>query len=62
MSPQFANMKKIKFIKFPIALNLSYGIGDVAELEIKQAEMLIEEGYAEEVKAPKKKPINPEYD
>lgn len=62
MSPQFANMKKIKFIKFPIALNLSYGIGDVAELETKQAEMLIEEGYAEEVKAPKKKPINPEYD
>lgn len=63
MSPQFANMKKIKFIKFPIALNLSYGVGDVAELETKQAEMLIEEGYAEEVKtASKKKPINPEFD
>lgn len=55
-------MKKIKFIKFPTALNLSYNIGDVAELEIKQADMLIEEGYAEEIKATKKKPINPEYD
>lgn len=56
-------MKKIKFIKYPIALNLSYGVGDVAELETKQAEMLIEEGYAEELKtASKKKPINPEFD
>lgn len=53
-------MKKVKFIKFPIALNLSYGIGDVAELEAKQAQTLIDEGYCEEVK--KKKPINPEFD
>jgi hypothetical protein len=53
---------KVKFVKFPIALNLAYNVGDEAELEKKQAELLISEGYAEEVKAaPKKvKPINPE--
>lgn len=56
-------MKKVKFIKFPIALNLSYGIGDVAELEAKQAQTLIDEGYCEEiVEVKKKKPINPEFD
>ena len=53
-------MKKVKFIKFPIALGLVYGVGDVAELESKQADILIEEGYCEEIK--KKKPINPEFD
>jgi hypothetical protein len=52
---------KVEFVKFPIALNLAYNIGDVAELENKQAELLISEGYAVEVKAPtKKKTINPE--
>jgi len=54
---------KVKFVKFPIALNLAYNVGDIAELEQKQAELLISEGYAEEVKAPAKKkvkPINPE--
>lgn len=56
-------MKKVIFIKFPIALNLVYGVGDVAELETKQAEMLIEEGYCEELKeVKKKKTINPEFD
>ena len=35
----------------------------MAELETKQAEMLIEEGYCEEVKeVKKKKTINPEFD
>ena len=53
-------MKKVKFIKFPIALNLCYAIGDIAEIESKQADILIEEGYCEEIK--KKKPINPEFD
>jgi hypothetical protein len=53
-------MKKVIFIKFPIALGLVYGIGDVAELESKQAQTLIDEGYCEEIK--KKKPINPEFD
>lgn len=53
---------KVKFVKFPIALRLSYNVGDVAEIEQKQAELLISEGYAEEVKVAKKKakPINPE--
>jgi len=53
---------KVKFVKFPIALNLAYNVGDVAELEKKQAELLISEGYAEEIKPPAKKakPINPE--
>jgi hypothetical protein len=53
---------KVKFVKFPIALNLAYNVGDVAELEKKQAELLISEGYAEEIKTPAKKvkPINPE--
>lgn len=59
-------MKKVIFIKYPIALNLCYAIGDVAELESKQADILIEEGYCEEVKevkeVKKKKPINPEFD
>jgi len=51
----------VKFIKFPIALNLSYNIGDEASLNDKQAALLIEEGYAVEVKQEKKKkPINPE--
>jgi hypothetical protein len=52
---------KVKFIKYPIALNLAYNVGDVAELETKQAQLLIEEGYCEEIKVAKKvKPINPE--
>lgn len=53
---------KVKFVKFPIALRLSYNVGDVADIEQKQAELLISEGYAEEVKVEKKKvkPINPE--
>ena len=52
---------KIVFVKFPIALNLAYNVGDIADLESKQAQLLIEEGYCEEVKTSKKvKPINPE--
>lgn len=52
---------KVEFVKFPIALNLAYNVGDIAELEKKQAELLIAEGYAVEVKVSiKKKPINPE--
>jgi hypothetical protein len=61
--PSFANMKKVKFIKFPIALNLCYAVGDIVEIESKQADILIEEGYCEEIKeVKKKKPINPEFD
>jgi hypothetical protein len=60
LTAQGQNMK-VKFVKFPIALRLSYNVGDVADLEQKQAELLISEGYAEEVKVEKKKkPINPE--
>jgi hypothetical protein len=53
---------KVKFVKFPIALNLAYSVGDEAILEEKQAQLLIDEGYAVVVnEAPKKKkPINPE--
>jgi len=53
---------KVKFVKFPIALNLAYNVGDEAILEEKQAQLLIDEGYAVVVnEAPKKKkPINPE--
>jgi hypothetical protein len=53
---------KVKFVKFPIALNLAYNLGDEAILEEKQAQLLIDEGYAVAVnEAPKKKkPINPE--
>jgi hypothetical protein len=56
-------MKKVIFIKFPIALNLCYAIGDIAEIESKQAQTLIDEGYCEEIiEVKKKKPINPEFD
>jgi hypothetical protein len=56
-------MKKVKFIKFPIALNLCYAVGDIVEIESKQAAILIEEGYCEEIiEVKKKKPINPEFD
>lgn len=53
---------KVKFVKYPIALNLAYNIGDEAELEDKQAKLLVEEGYCEEIKTSSKKtkPINPE--
>jgi len=47
---------KVKFIKFPITFNLSYNVGDVAEIDDKQAKLLLEEGYCEEIKkAPAKK-------
>jgi hypothetical protein len=52
---------KVKFVKFPIALRLSYNVGDVADIRAKASRVLIAEGYAEEVKVEKKKkPINPE--
>lgn len=53
---------KVKFVKYPIALNLAYNMGDEAELEDKQAKLLVEEGYCEEIKTSSKKtkPINPE--
>ena len=34
---------KVKFVKFPIALRLSYNVGDVADIEQKQAELLIQQ-------------------
>lgn len=49
---------KVKFIKHPIALNIVNEIGDVVEMHDKQAKMLVEEGYCEEVKtAPAKKKV-----
>lgn len=44
---QVANTLTVKFIKNAIALNLCYLPNDVAELEIKQAELAIELGFAE---------------
>jgi hypothetical protein len=55
---------KIRFLTNPTGKwNLSYNLGEVVELETKQAELLIEAGDAvlvEEVKPKKVKPINPE--
>jgi hypothetical protein len=55
---------KIKFLINPTGKwNLSYNVGEVVELEKKQAELLIEAGDAvlvEEAKPKKVKPINPE--
>ena len=55
---------KIKFLINPTGKwNLSYNVGEVVELEQKQAELLIEAGDAvlvEEAKPKKVKPINPE--
>ena len=49
---------KVKFIKHPIALNIVNEIGDVVDMNDKQAQMLVEEGYCEEVKtAPAKKKV-----
>ena len=39
--------KKVKFLKSPTgAFRLGYGIGEIAEIEEKQAETLIEGGFA----------------
>lgn len=55
---------KVKFLINPTGKwNLSYNIGEIVELEQKQAELLIEAGDAvlvEEAKPKKVKPINPE--
>lgn len=55
---------KVKFLINPTGKwNLSYNVGEVVELEQKQAELLIEAGDAvlvEEIKPKKVKPINPE--
>lgn len=55
---------KVKFLINPTGKwNLSYNVGEVVELEKKQAELLIEAGDAvlvEEAKPKKVKPINPE--
>jgi hypothetical protein len=55
---------KVKFLTNPTGKwNLSYSLGEVVELETKQAELLIEAGDAvlvEEAKPKKVKPINPE--
>ncbi|KQS45918.1 hypothetical protein ASG38_15015 [Flavobacterium sp. Leaf359] len=56
-------MKKVRFILSPTGLyGLGYNIGDVAEFEAKQADELIESGYAEpaENKAGKVKAETPE--
>ena len=55
---------KVRFLTNPTGKwNLSYSLGEVVELETKQAELLIEAGDAvlvEEAKPKKLKPINPE--
>lgn len=42
-------MKKIKFIKSPLALGLGYSAGEEGTFETNQANELIELGLAEEV-------------
>lgn len=44
----------IKFIKPPARIGLAYFQGDEAEFEEKQAQTLIEGGWAVEVEKPKK--------
>ena len=55
---------KVRFLTNPTGKwNLSYILGEVVELETKQAELLIEAGDAvlvEEAKPKKVKPINPD--
>lgn len=54
---------KVKFLINPTGKwNLSYNVGEIVELEKKQAELLLEAGDVEIVDEPKKKvkPINPE--
>ncbi len=55
---------KVRFLTNPTGKwNLAYSLGEVVELETKQAELLIEAGDAvlvEEAKPKKVKPINPE--
>lgn len=47
-----ATTKKVKFLKAPAAYKLAYHPGQTAELTAALATELIENGYAEEVKAP----------
>lgn len=43
--------KKVEFTKVPAGrFGLSHNIGDVDEFEIKQADEMIDAGYAKEVK------------
>ena len=55
----------VKFLINPTGqFNLSYNLGEVVEIENKQAELLLEAGAIEVVapapKPSKKKPVNPE--
>jgi hypothetical protein len=53
----------VKFLINPTGqFNLSYNLGEVVDIETKQAELLIEAKAVEVVAAPKtkKKPTNPE--
>lgn len=44
--------KKVRFLKSPTgAFKLAYNVGDITALPVEQAELLIESGYAEAVKA-----------
>ena len=55
----------VKFLINPTGIfNLSYNLGEVVDIENKQAELLLEAGAVELVapapKPSKKKPVNPE--
>ena len=55
----------VKFLINPTGIfNLAYNLGEVVEIENKQAELLLEAGAIEVVapspKPSKKKPVNPE--
>jgi hypothetical protein len=58
-APSFKNKtmaQKVKFLKSPTgAYKLAYNVGDIAQVEKAQADLLIKEGFAEAVKTPKAK-------
>lgn len=50
MAKQENKKQKIEFIKSPTgAFKLGYSIGDIEEFDNKQAQILIEAGYAKKV-------------
>lgn len=47
VAEEASKVTRIKFLKNPIALSLSYLPGDVCELDCEKAELLIQMGFAE---------------
>ena len=47
VAEETSKVTRVKFLKNPIALSLSYLPGDVCELDAEKAELLIQMGFAE---------------